>query len=126
MRTVELTQFLTQRFNLPPILFPNVLPDTDQTVTGVFIYGSTQSDYVPRGILQYQFLTKSPSKEAAECMSSDLLIAIDQIKHTAFPCQIGQDRIEGISLMQYEPIYVGREKEAYLFSFNLRVFVASL
>lgn len=125
MQTVDFIKTLKKTLGLDNTIFPNALPDELETVTGVFVYDSKQSDYVPRGTIKYQFLTRSLSKETAEKTSSDLLIALDRFRHFSTPCFINQDCIEGISIKQYEPIYVGRDNASYLFSFDIQVYVAT-
>lgn len=125
MRTVDFIKTIKKTLGLEDTIFPNTLPEELETVTGVFTYDSEQSDYLPRGNIKYQFLTRSLSKETAEKTSSDLLIALDRFKHMHTPCFVYQDVIEGMSIKQYEPIYVGRDGESYLFSFDIKVYVAT-
>lgn len=118
MKTLDFTKALKQLLTLDK-LYPNTIPDEDLS-TGVFIYDSESSNYVNRGEIHYQFLTSGTDRNACESKSSDILVKLNTL---IFPLVINNTVIEGLIIKQFEPIYIGFDKNKYLFSFNLTLFI---
>lgn len=114
MKTLDLTKALKRELLLDK-LYPNTLPEED-LATGVYLYGSEKTSYVPRGTMQFQFITSGKDRNLCEQKSLGIL---EKLNALTFPLQVENTLLEGITVRQMAPIYVGPDaKGNYLFSFN--------
>lgn len=119
MKTLDLTKALKKELLLDK-LYPNITPDED-LATGVYLYGSESTSYVPRGTMQFQFITSGKDRNACEQRS---LMLLEKINALTFPLQVENTIIEGVRVNQISPIYVGLDaNNNYLFSFNTLFFI---
>lgn len=116
--TIEFTNSIKTLFNLTNI-YPNTLPDNQEVNTGVFLYGAANDKYSHTNELSFQFLTSGVNRNEAESASNGLLKALN----FTFPLQIADQLLVGNHLLQTQPIYVGVDKDKYLFSFNMIFYV---
>lgn len=118
MTTIELTNSIKTLFDLTNI-YPNTIPDNQEVNTGVFLYSSANDKYSHTNELSFQFLTSGINRNQVEAAAGDLLKALN----FTFPLQVADTLLVGAHLLQKQPIYVGVDKDKYLFSFNMIFYV---
>lgn len=116
--TIEFTNSVKSLFALTNI-YPNTLPDNEEVNTGVFLYSAANDKYSHTNELSFQFLTCGVNRTQTEAAANDLYKALN----FTFPLQIADTLLVGNYPLQKQPIYVGVDKEKYLFSFNMIFYV---